>query len=213
MFKKLVNFNFYEHLDLVTIILTDLVGVEELRKRVNSIIDAKNKAYEKDYKSLGYKDAQEYKDNSDSYEIFLMIRSLITPNHDKIAIENLQKFYAEKIKFEDYGINQKMNSKEVELLKSLIKPDEKVLEQGCGTGRLLLELKQAGYDITGYDFTRRHVDLIKAKDGEAKVFQGDWHNNALKDQSFNRFILWAEISCMIIPSLTKRNYSAKPRGF
>jgi len=163
--KLLDNFTDRKKSEIFILLLTDLISVEiarqELNKRIENVQDRE------------HKDDLQY------------ARALITPNHDKIAIENLQKFYAEKIKFEDYGINQKMNEKEVKLLKSLIGEDEKVLEEGCGTGRLLLEMKQAGYDITGYDFTKRHVDLIKAKDSEAKVFQGDWHNNALENESFN----------------------------
>lgn len=63
---------------------------------------------------------------------------------------------------------------------------EKILEMGCGTGRLMLALKKAGIDITGYDFTPHHTELVKEQDGEAKVFQGDWHNNAVKDGSFDK---------------------------
>lgn len=111
--------------------------------------------------------------------------SLITPNDDKEAIRKLQDFYQEKIKFEDYKVNQEMNEGEVSLLKSLIRKDEKVLEEGCGTGRLFLEMKKAGYDITGFDFTPRHVDEIKKQDPEANASEDNWHKTKFADESFD----------------------------
>jgi ubiquinone/menaquinone biosynthesis C-methylase UbiE len=111
------------------------------------------------------------------------LRSLVTPYEDGKFIGNLKKFYNEQIDFEKYKLNAEMNEREAELLKSLIGKDKKVLEMGCGTGRLLLEMKKAGYDITGLDFTPRHVEQIKAQDLEAKVIQGDWHQTGIKDES------------------------------
>ena len=78
-----------------------------------------------------------------------------------------------------------MNYGEVELLQGLIGKDEKVLEEGCGTGRLLLEMKKAGYDAVGIDFTSRHTNIIKEKNPETKVLQGDWHKIGFKDKSFD----------------------------
>lgn len=163
--KLLDNFINRKKSEIFILLLTDLISAETVRRELN-------KRIEKEQDSE-HKDGLEY------------ARSLITPNHDKIAIENLQKFYAEKIKFENYGINQKMNGKEVELLKNLIGKDEKVLEEGCGTGRLLLELKQAGYDITGFDFTPRHINLIKKQDDSVKVFLGDWHDIKMENENFD----------------------------
>jgi SAM-dependent methyltransferase len=77
-----------------------------------------------------------------------------------------------------------MNASEVTLLQDLIDKDEKVLEEGCGTGRLFLEMQKAGYDITGFDFTERHTEIVKEKDPEAKVMRGDWHQTGFKDASF-----------------------------
>lgn len=151
------------------IVLTDLITAEQTRQKLNELIEQnREQGDENAVDNLEY------------------ARSFITPNHDKIAIENLQTFYQEKIKFEEYGLNQKMNEKEVTLLQDLIDKDDKVLELGCGAGRLLLEMKKAGYDITGNDYVKRHVELIKDQNSEAKVFQGDWHHNAIKDKSFDK---------------------------
>lgn len=149
----------------LVIISSDLVNVENTRDQLNQLI----KTIEK----------------KESRGALKYAWVLITPNHDKTAITNLQKFYEEKIKFEEYEINQKMNAREIALLKKLIGENEKVLEVGCGTGRLLLEMQKAGYDISGYDFTGRHVDYVKRQNTDAKVFRGDWHNNAVKDESLD----------------------------
>ena len=151
------------------ILLTDIIGAEEARKLLNDLIISERE--EAILNNLKY------------------ARSFITPNHDKVAIENLQKFYQENIKFEEYKVNERMNEREMKLLESLIKKDQKVLEMGCGAGRLITELVRGGYDVAGYDFTERHVRITKEeieKSGhEAKVFQGDWHNNALADESLD----------------------------
>lgn len=155
---------------ILTLMLTDLIGSEEARKRLDDLIEMNQ-------------------ENESVANNWRMGRAFITPNHDKEAITNLRKFYQENIKFEEYKVNERMNEREVELLKSLIGKDEKVLEMGCGAGRLITELTKDGYDLTGYDFTKRHVEItkeaIERTGQEAKVFQGDWHNNALANESLD----------------------------
>ncbi len=165
---KILNEVYFNEWQAMTLIVktTDLIGVEEVRSKLNKMI-------EKEKNNSEFSDNLEY------------ARTIITPNHDKIAIENLQKFYQEKIKFEDYKVNQEMNEKEVTLLKSLIRKDEKVLEVGCGTGRLLLEMKKAGYDIAGFDFTERHIDFVKEQNPDINVFQADWHDTKMPNESQN----------------------------
>ncbi|HRZ94953.1 MAG TPA: class I SAM-dependent methyltransferase [Candidatus Moranbacteria bacterium] len=162
-----LRFGPIEKAKVIMFVLTEAYGAEIVRKKINERIEG----------------------SSDMNEEYAYARSLITPNHDKIAISNLQKFYEENIKFEEYKVNERMNEKEVELLESLIRKDEKALEMGCGAGRLITELAKDGYDISGYDFTQRHVEKTKEaieKTGHvAKVFQGDWHNNAIQNESMN----------------------------
>jgi SAM-dependent methyltransferase len=45
--------------------------------------------------------------------------------------------------------------------------DEKVLELGCGTGRLTIPLAKNGYNITGVDFTSSMLQKAKAKTTKA----------------------------------------------
>lgn len=153
----------------LVIVFTDLLSAEAARQKINEAITK-----EKDQSVI---DNLEY------------ARAFFTPNHDKIAIENLQKFYQEKIKFEDYSLNEKMLGKEIKLLEELINKDAKVLEMGCGAGRLIEKLIEDGYDVTGFDNVPRHTQITKEKIEKlgkpANVFGGDWHRNAIKDESFD----------------------------
>lgn len=156
----------------IVLILTDLLGAEETRKRLNEMIEEN-----RDSGKAETTDNLEY------------ARSFITPNHDKIVIENLKKFYEEKIKFEEYELNKKMSEKEIRILEGTINKNEKLLEMGCGAGRLIKELVKDDYDVAGFDLVDRHVKLtqqeIEKTGKSAKVFRGDWHNNAIKNQSFD----------------------------
>lgn len=151
-------------------LFTDSLGAERLRDKLNALILS-----------------NEISGDLETGEKLKKMRSYVTPNDDKIAITNLQDFYQKSIKFEEYKVNEKMNEREVELLESLLQKDQKALEMGCGAGRLIKELVKDGFDISGFDFTGRHVEITKEeieKSGqEAKVFQGDWHHNAIQDES------------------------------
>lgn len=160
-----------ENIPIAILLLTDLIGAEGTRDKLNNLLHKKRA--KKENANQAVIDNLEY------------ARSFITPNHEKIAVESLPDLYENKIKFESYGLNGQMQKKEIALLEGLIKKDQKVLEAGMGTGRLFLELQKAEYDITGFDFTQRHVALVRGEAPDAKVFKGDWKNNALQNESFD----------------------------
>ena len=159
--------------EVIIKILVTAFGAETVRKKITEDLDGALSAEEE----YGGNEGQSKLISQQSY-----LRSFITPFKNKEFIGNLKKFYEEKIRFENYGLNREVKGKEVELLKSLIPQDEKTLEVGCGTGRLFLEMKKAGYDISGFDFAD-HVKKIKEKDPEANIFEGDWHHIGVKDGS------------------------------
>jgi SAM-dependent methyltransferase len=169
IFLKYIKLGQKQPPETIAIALTIIVnawGAEKIRKEINSCIEKARREKETDI--------------LENLEFFC---SYITPCSDKTAITNLQDFYQENIKFEEYEVNKKMNEKEVSLLKSLMRKDQKILEMGCGTGRLILEMQKAGYDISGFDFTERHVDIVKKENPNLDVFQADWHDTKLSDQS------------------------------
>jgi SAM-dependent methyltransferase len=65
-----------------------------------------------------------------------------------------------------------------------------VLEVGCGTGRLLLPLAQAGHSLTGIDLSGLALDAARAKleaaglTGQVTVFQADMRHFDLPDKDF-----------------------------
>lgn len=54
-----------------------------------------------------------------------------------------------------------------------IKKGEKILEAGCGTGNLALEIKKRGGDVVGLDNCREALDIYKKKDPNAEVVLAD----------------------------------------
>ena len=66
--------------------------------------------------------------------------------------------------------------------------DGKILEAGCGAGRILRYYANKGYDIVGIDFIKGAVEKLKEIDPELKVEVGDITNLRFPDQSF-RYVL------------------------
>jgi len=54
-----------------------------------------------------------------------------------------------------------------------IKPGEKILEAGCGTGNLALKIKERGVKVIGLDNCKEALDIYRKKDPEAKLVLAD----------------------------------------
>jgi len=54
-----------------------------------------------------------------------------------------------------------------------IKPGERILEAGCGTGNLALKIKERGGDVIGVDNCKEALEIYKKKDPNAKVVLAD----------------------------------------
>ena len=54
-----------------------------------------------------------------------------------------------------------------------IKPGEKILEAGCGTGNLAIKIKERGGDVIGLDNCKEALEIYKKKDPSAKVVLAD----------------------------------------
>jgi SAM-dependent methyltransferase len=146
--------------------LVNAVGLEEVQNILNEIENRSDKA--------------------EIRRLAQYSRSFITPIElGQESITNLQDFYQEKIEFQNYELNEKMNVKEVELLKNILDKNDKILEAGCGAGRLILELLKTGYDVSGFDFTPKHVKHVKKQNPEAQVAVGDWHEIDSPDASYD----------------------------
>jgi|GEM_PF-3534246 len=151
----------------VVLILTDLIGAGEALKKINDLIVENRKG-----------DNQEIAENLERAQVYLV------PVKNKKVFAELESFYRE-FNIKEHDLNKEMTPKEIPLLKQLIPPGSKVLESGCGTGRLLLALKEAGYDISGYDLLPENVDEVLKEDPEADVSVDDWYHTKYPDKSFN----------------------------
>lgn len=64
----------------------------------------------------------------------------------------------------------------------------KILEAGCGAGRILRYYHNKGYDITGIDFIDVAIDKLKKMDTSLKVEVGDIKHLRFQDQSFRHVL-------------------------
>src|SRR3989338_3521285 len=64
----------------------------------------------------------------------------------------------------------------------------RILELGCGPGRLLRYYKNLGYNIVGVDFVEAIIDRLKKTDPELQVEAGNAQRLHFNDKSF-RYVL------------------------
>ena len=119
-------------------------------------------------------------------EKLALVRTLITPpveNED--VVHDLGDFYSQKIKFESYKLNARMQAAELEFIAARIAKSDRVLDLGCGTGRHLKPLRDSGLQIDGLDYSERHTQMVKNENPTATVVQGDWKQTPFADSSYN----------------------------
>ncbi len=68
---------------------------------------------------------------------------------------------------------------------NLLKPNDRILEIGCGIGSIVSELKQQGYDITGIDISREAIDYGLKKYGDIKLQVQPAEDLQFEDQTFD----------------------------
>ena len=66
---------------------------------------------------------------------------------------------------------------DINFLKTLISKDEEILELGCGTGRILVNLVKDGFSVDGLDISEEGIQIIKNKlkklDTKTELFISD----------------------------------------
>lgn len=103
-----------------------------------------------------------------------------------------------------------------EWLKSIIPAGGKILDLGCGPGLYTIRLSEAGYDVTGMDFSRRSIDYAKAHDKRTEYI----YRNYLEMDYTGEFDAITLIYCdyaALVPDerrtlLTKVHRALKPGG-
>ena len=72
---------------------------------------------------------------------------------------------------------------EVDLVTRLVPPGAAVLDAGCGTGRVAIELAHRGFDVVGADLDPAMLDLAREKAPELAWLQGDLANTVVADSA------------------------------
>lgn len=98
---------------------------------------------------------------------------------------------------EEFEQTRKKYSSETEELKAYVKEKEKVLDLGCGTGRLYEIFSAQGGDYTGIDFSEKLIQIAKEKYGD-KFVLGDILNLPFPNENFDS--VWAIASLHHIPT-------------
>lgn len=71
--------------------------------------------------------------------------------------------YAEAESLRSMQVESKVYNKSVQLIKKCISPDKKIIDIGCGEGKILQKLKEVGYtNLYGMDPSRHSIERIKA---------------------------------------------------
>jgi ubiquinone/menaquinone biosynthesis C-methylase UbiE len=61
----------------------------------------------------------------------------------------------------------------------------KILEAGCGPGRLFFHYRDQGYDLTGVDFSSNAIEHIRDVDPDADVQVEDVRDLSFPDEAFD----------------------------
>lgn len=73
-------------------------------------------------------------------------------------------------------------------------PASRVLDLGCGTGRLALALTAAGHQVTGVDPARASLDAARAKPGADRVTWIEGTSDVLPSASFDTAVMTSHVA-------------------
>jgi len=76
----------------------------------------------------------------------------------------------------------------IKYAKLAINSGDKILEAGCGVGRVYFHYKKSGFDIKGIEYSKNAVDNILAKDDTAEVIEGNITQLPYDDNSFDTIL-------------------------
>jgi len=91
-------------------------------------------------------------------------------------------------RWSEVSVDKPMENQDVYPLKyaelTIRKNDGRILEAGCGNGRILRYYHNMGYDIVGFDFIEVAIDKLKKKDTTLRVEVGDITKLKFENESF-----------------------------
>lgn len=100
--------------------------------------------------------------------------------------QNIKDYW--RSRWEDIPADDPMNNPNIYPLKyaiiAIIDKAGRILEAGCGAGRILRYYHNQGYNIVGMDYIQAAIDRLKGSDSTLQVKAGDITNLSYADQSF-----------------------------
>ena len=93
----------------------------------------------------------------------------------------------------------------VETLAKYVAKDAFILDDGCGYGRTLAELRDSGFSrLTGVDFSAPFVERARREVPEAALFVGDAASLPIDGASFDAVLLFGVLTCVPADDVQKR---------
>lgn len=118
---------------------------------------------------------------------------------------------------EDFSRTRQSIWAELDMFKDYVQDGDRVLDAGCGNGRLLDLLKDKKIDYIGIDFSDKLVELAKKKYPDDKFLNADTLNLPFSDNNFDKVFSIAVLHT--IPSVELREKALlelkrvlKPKG-
>lgn len=85
------------------------------------------------------------------------------------------------------GFNN-LNIYPIKYAELVAKKGDKILEAGCGAGRVYFHYKNKGFDIKGIEYSKNAVDNILKKDSAAEVIEGSITDLPYENNSFDTIL-------------------------
>ena len=114
--------------------------------------------------------------------------------------ENLIKYYN---KFnEDKRLTRRRGEVEfitsLKYIKEYLKPNDKIVDIGAGTGRYSVELEKLGYDVTAVELVKHNIKQIEQKNKNIKTILGNAKDlSMIEDNTFNLTLLFGPMYHLI----------------
>ena len=104
-----------------------------------------------------------------------------------------------QVSYWDRVANEKRFSHPLKLdsLRRYSKQQARILDYGCGYGRILAELSQAGFqNLAGVDFSEAMLARARAVTPRPELVRNDGHSLPFKDDCFDAVLLLAVLTCI-----------------
>lgn len=88
---------------------------------------------------------------------------------------------------------------EARFVAGLEQPPARILDAGCGTGRVAIQLGQLGYHVVGVDADRHMIDVARERDPGIHFVRADLATLQLRSQTFDVAVLAGNVVPLLAP--------------